>query len=97
MLKHLKETETLVKKILSENPDARGSSKQLYLEVCKECGLNLTEQQKQIFLKMPDFETITRSARYLKQTYSWLRDKNHQNRLFKQVEMKKYYSKKNKK
>jgi len=92
MLKELKRVEAFVKDILEKNPKSRESNKYLYLIACDRCGLKLTDTQKQTFLKMPDFEALTRAGREIRSKNPLLRPKNFQGKLLEERKIKNYYS-----
>ena len=89
----LSDIEILVKQILQELPDTRSSNKLLYLEFCEKCGLKFTPEQKSMFLKIADFETLSRTARHIKSNNPLLRPSNHQQNLLLSEEIRTYYKK----
>jgi hypothetical protein len=58
------QTKGIVEEVLKRHPETRNSDRQLCIRVFEQLGLNLTPEQKSIFLKIPvNFASIGRSRR----------------------------------
>lgn len=56
-----------VREILLEKPETRDSDRKLMLEAWDRGGLHLTDKQRQLFMKLPSAESLTRARRKLQE------------------------------
>lgn len=83
-------TSDRVEYILQASKLARNSDKELLIIYMQKSGMNLTQEQIQIFKKMPSAETITRVRRQLQEQGKYPADEQIDNGRYEKYQQMKY-------
>lgn len=83
-------TSDRVEYILQASKAARNSDKELLIIYMQKSGMNLTQEQIQIFRKMPSAETITRVRRQLQEQGKYPADEAIDNGRYEKYQQMKY-------